>query len=79
MLHEFRARVGVSGLRRINEQLVKPLLGQVVERLDTIALIDATDLPAACTAFKKRKPLPIPQSAPPSVTVRSKQARVIGL
>jgi hypothetical protein len=56
MLHEFRARMGVSGLRRINQQLLKPLLGQVVERADTIAIIDSTDLPAACKAFKKRPP-----------------------
>jgi hypothetical protein len=59
MLHEFRARMGVSGLRRINQQLLKPLLGQVVERADTIAIIDSTDLPAACKAFKKSPPAPI--------------------
>ena len=79
MLHEFRLRMGVSGLRKINEKLVKPLLGPVVERPDTIAVIDATDLPAACTAFKKRRPIPIPPSAQPSGIVPSKQARVIGL
>ncbi len=53
MLHDFRARVGVGGLRRVNEQLVRPLIRPVVERLDTIAIIDATDLPAACQRFKK--------------------------
>jgi hypothetical protein len=58
MLHEFRAGMGVSGLRRINQQLLKPLLKQVIERLDTIAIIDATDLPAACKVFKKRTLLP---------------------
>jgi hypothetical protein len=79
MLHEFRARIGVGGLRKINERLVKPLLGPVVERSDTIAVIDATDLPAACTVFKKRRLIPIPQSARPSVIGPSKRVRVIGL
>ena len=79
MLHEFRGRIGVDGLRKINERLVKPLLRAVVERADTIAVIDATDLPAACTVFKKRRQLPIPQSARPSVIGPSKRARVIGL
>lgn len=57
MLHDFRARVGVGGLRRVNEQLVRPLIHPVVERLDTIAIIDATDLPAACHRFKKSEPI----------------------
>ena len=52
MLHEFRARYGVAGLRRINEHILKPLLPAG----DTwsVALIDATDLPAASSGFKKR-------------------------
>ena len=79
MLHEFRAHMGVSGLRRINEQLVKPLLGPVRERSDTIAIIDATDLPAACTVFKKRKPTHIQPRARRLVIAQSKRARVIGL
>lgn len=66
MLHEFRGRMGVSGLRRINQQLLKPLLGGVVERTDSIAIIDATDLPASCTAFKKRRLARIPPSVQPS-------------
>jgi len=55
MLHEFRVRMGVSGLRQINQQLLTPLLEQVIDRSDTIAIIDATDLPAACKVFKKRR------------------------
>jgi hypothetical protein len=55
MLNEFRARMGVSGLRTINQQLLKPLLEQVLKRSDSIAIIDATDLPASCTVFKKRR------------------------
>jgi hypothetical protein len=79
MLHEFRARMGISTLRKINEQLVKPLLGQVVERWDTIAIIDATDLPAACTVFKKRRLARIRPSERQSVIARLKRARAIGL
>ncbi len=55
MLHEFRVRMGVSGLRQINQQLLTPLLEQVIDRSDTIAIIDATDLSAACKVFKKRR------------------------
>src|ERR1043166_891629 len=79
MLHEFRAYMGASTLRRINEQLIKPLLEPVMEGSDTIAIIDATDLRAAWTVFKKRKLLPIQPSARPSVIARSKRARAIGL
>ena len=70
MLHEFRARVGVSGLRRINQQLLKPLLEQVIDRSDTIAIIDATDLPAACKVFKKRTLPPTQPSMQPLAIAR---------
>lgn len=70
MLHEFRARMGVSGLRRINQRLLEPLLKQVVERSDTIAIVDATDLPAACKVFKKRTLLPIQPSTQPSASAQ---------
>jgi hypothetical protein len=53
MLHEFRNEVGVDGLRKINEQLLAALIKPVLERPDSIAIIDATDLPAACSRFKK--------------------------
>src|SRR5271169_235975 len=47
MLNQFRQRCGVQGLRRINDQILKPLLpiGPDV----AVALIDATDLEAACS------------------------------
>ncbi len=52
-LHEFREAMGVAGLRRVNEYLLRPLLeGLPAERL-SVGLIDATDLPAATSAFKK--------------------------
>jgi len=53
MLHEFRCRAGVSGLRAINDHLVRALLKQLRTDLRSVALIDATDLPAA-TADKKK-------------------------
>jgi hypothetical protein len=79
MLHEYRAHMGVGALRRINEHLVESLLKQVVGRADTIAIIDATDLPAACKAFKKRAPPPILPSMRQSVIERLRRARVVGL
>lgn len=58
VLHEFRQRVGVAGLRRINEHLLGPLLAGYRCQPWSVGLIDATDLPAACLGFKK-KPRPI--------------------
>jgi hypothetical protein len=53
MLNTFREDIGVDGLRQINGQL----LGSIIERVDlskgAAALIDATDLPASCSGFKK--------------------------
>jgi len=54
MLCEFRTRAGVAALRRINEQLVRRLLRFLPATGQTVALIDATDLPAA-TADNKKK------------------------
>lgn len=51
MLHEFRQRVGVAGLRRVNEVLLAPLLDGLDPSAPAIALMDATDLPAACHSF----------------------------
>jgi hypothetical protein len=53
MLHEFRSRAGVSGLRHINDHLVMELLKYLLPERKSVALIDATDLPAA-TADKKK-------------------------
>ena len=53
MLHEFRAHAGVGGLRRINEHLVQATLAFLPAGGKTVAIIDATDLPAA-TADKKK-------------------------
>lgn len=54
MMNEFRCRVGVAGLRRINEHLLAPLLEIYAWQPWSVGLIDATDLPAACAGFKKK-------------------------
>lgn len=53
MLSQFRADAGVAGLRRINEQLVRRLLRFLPAGGQSVAIIDATGLPAA-TADKKK-------------------------
>lgn len=53
MLHEFRSRAGVCGLRRINDHMVTLLLEFLRPEQKSVALIDATDLPAS-TADKKK-------------------------
>lgn len=53
MLSQFREAAGVAGLRRINEQLVGRRLRFLPAGGQTVAIIDATDLPAA-TADKKK-------------------------
>ena len=54
MLHEFRQRAGVTGLRAINDHFVKRLLLKIPPLSKTVAIIDATDLQAS-TADKKKK------------------------
>jgi transposase-like protein DUF772 len=53
MLHEFRCRAGVSGLRAVNDHMVCALLKYLRTEQMSVALVDATDLPAA-TADKKK-------------------------
>ena len=54
MLHEFRQSVGVGTLRAINQHLVGRLLQRQGLQPHAVALMDATDLPAACHGFKKK-------------------------
>ncbi len=54
MLHEFRSRLGVRGLRLINDHLVRQVLLVAPLNDKTVCLIDATDLPACCRDKKKR-------------------------
>jgi len=54
MLNEFRAHAGVTGFRTINDHFVVLLLKHLRAEQKSVAVIDATDLPAA-TADKKKK------------------------
>ena len=53
MLHEFRRRLGAGGLRTINDHLSGQILLAAPLRDKTVALIDATDLPASTRDKKK--------------------------
>jgi hypothetical protein len=57
MLHEFRQRLGTGGLRAINDHLSEQLLRVAPLRDKTVALIDATDLPASTRDKKRRSTL----------------------
>jgi hypothetical protein len=70
MLHEFRAHAGAGGLRRINDELLRPLLPARRDAGWSVALIDATDLPAATSGFKKRRPAGIRRAARPPARAR---------
>ncbi len=59
MLHQFRARLDLTQLRRINEDLLQPLLEGTGDFAKSVAIMDATDLPAATNAYKKTKPVSI--------------------
>src|SRR5438874_549768 len=54
MLNEFRHRAGVTGFRSINDHLVVKLLKHLRTEQKSVAVIDATDLPAATADKKKR-------------------------
>ena len=64
VLHEFRSRVGVAGLRRINEHRLAPLPAGYRWQPWSVGLIDATDLPAACVGFKKAPGNTLPRTRP---------------
>ena len=54
MLNSFRETIGVDGLRQVNAQLLEPIIGSLAGCQGAAALIDATDLPASCSGFKKK-------------------------
>jgi hypothetical protein len=60
MLHEFRSRLGVGGLRGINDHLARQVLTIAPLRDQTVGLIDATDLPASTRDKKKTGWLGVP-------------------
>jgi len=75
MLHEFREGFGTAGLRRINEHLLEPLLPVAGTEALSVALMDATDLPAACCGFKKNERAVTRRNARPSARARSRAGR----
>ena len=79
MLHAFRQRVGVAGLRRVNEVLLAPLLEGLDPCAPAVALMDATDLPAACRGFKKNRREPIRRSTPRWAGAHSRPGRAAAL
>ena len=76
MLNQFREAMGVSGLRQINEELLAPLLPKGASQEPSLALIDATDLEAACSGHKKSPPDATRPSEPPWEREPSSAARV---
>jgi len=79
ILNAFRAGLGVLGLRQINEALLQPLIQTAALWQNATALIDATDLPAACRGFKKKTPARTPLIAPRWADARSRPGRAAGL
>jgi len=64
MLHQFRGRLDLWRLRQLNAQLLQPLLDQLDPSRKTLAIMDATDLPASTNSFKKTKPIILPDMPP---------------
>jgi hypothetical protein len=79
ILNAFRARVGVMGLRQINEAILRPFMQSAILWENATALIDATDLPAACNGFKKKRRALTLRSAPHWADAHSRPVRAVGL
>lgn len=54
MLQQFRSWLRPAVLRKLNAHLLKPLLDGLDPQRKTVGIIDATDLPAAASSFKKK-------------------------
>ena len=78
ILNAFRARVGIMGLRQINEAILQPLIQTASLWQNATALIDATDLSAACSGFKKKTPALTPLIVPHWADARSRLAKAAG-
>lgn len=63
MLHHFRSRLDLCALRELNASLVRPLVAGLSPSRLPLAIMDATDLPAAANGFKKT--VRLRRSAPP--------------
>lgn len=79
ILNAFRLHLGVMGLRQINEAILQPLIQRATLWENATALIDATDLPAACSGFKKKTPAPTLPNTRRWADVHSRPARAAGL
>src|ERR1700722_5627823 len=76
MLSQFRDRLDLRLLRQINARLLTPLLAALDPARRSLAIMDATDLPAAAHSFKKTNF--IPRIMPRSVRAPLKPARANG-
>jgi len=76
MLHEFRSRMDLAKLRRLNGQLLRPLLDGAGKFAKTVALIDSTDLPAATNGYKKIPPANTSPAEPTLVRAAAKTVKV---
>jgi len=74
MLHQFRDRLDLTKLRRINQRLLEPMLERCATFPKTVAIIDATDLPAATNAYKKI----LPANTPPAELTPARAAERTG-
>jgi hypothetical protein len=79
ILNAFRRHVGVMGLRQINEAILQPLIQTAALWENATALIDATDLPAACSGFKKKTLALTPPNMRRWADARSRPDRAAGL
>jgi hypothetical protein len=75
MLHEFRQRLDLNKLRCVNRRLLMPVLEGCSEFAKTVSLIDATDLPAATSAYKKILPASTALAEPTQVRAAAKTDR----
>ena len=78
MLHQFRDRLDLRLLRQLNAQLLRPLLEQTDPGRKTLAIMDATDLPAAANSFKKTRRVFLPNMRR-LARAPSRPARAVGL
>lgn len=77
-LHEFRARLTPAVLRHLNEGLLRSVLADWPADQPGIAVMDATDLPAATNEYKKSPGLPFRPGKQPSADERSRPASRVG-
>lgn len=74
MLHQFRDRLDLRILRAVNASLVRPLIAGLEASRLPLAIMDATDLPAAANSFKKTDSVQrrmLPSGHGPSKAVRA--------